>query len=247
VNEASGGGAAPPNIDVGEYCRRVEEHLTRVNGGHLVRVVGPGFELVREWAETGIPLSVVYRGIDLKAERHKAGKSRRPLRIEFCEPDVRDIYESWKRAVGLSGADSVPVSGLSAETAEPRRRSLTRHLDRAIDRLSRAAGVLDLPVGLREAIDRALQELVAMRDAARKARGQAREDLAARLTAIETDLTLAARTHAPPSDLTALTADAEAELGPYRTRLGAEAWQRSIDLTVDRLLRDRYGLPVLVL
>jgi len=247
VNESSGGEAAPASVDIGEYCRRVEEHLTRVNGGHLVRVVGPGFELVREWAETGIPLSVVFRGIDLKVERHKAGKSRRPLRIEFCEPDVRDIYEGWKRAVGLSGGDRVPVSGLSADAAEPRRRSLTRHLDRAIDRLSRAAGVLDLPVGLREAIDVAMQELVTLRDAARKARGQARDDLTVRLAAIDADLTKAARAHAPAQELTALEADAASELGPYRARLADEAWQRSIDLTVDRLLRDRYGLPVLAL
>ena len=47
------------DVDIGEYCRQVEDHLTRVNGGHLVRIVGPGFELVRGWANEGIPLSVV--------------------------------------------------------------------------------------------------------------------------------------------------------------------------------------------
>jgi hypothetical protein len=68
-------------VDVAEYCRRVEDHLTRVNAGHLVRIVGPGFELVRGWAEAGVPLSVVFRGIELKAERHREGASTRPLRI----------------------------------------------------------------------------------------------------------------------------------------------------------------------
>src|SRR3954464_963633 len=87
--------------DVGEYCRRVEDHLTRASGGHLVRIVGPGFEIVRQWAIEGVPLSVVYRGIDLKAERHRAGQAARPLRIEFCEADVRAIYDDWGRAVGL--------------------------------------------------------------------------------------------------------------------------------------------------
>ena len=76
--------------DLGDYCRRVEQHLTQVNGGHLVRVVGPGFEMVRQWAEAGIPLTVVFHGIELKAERHRAGASRRPLRIEFCDADVRE-------------------------------------------------------------------------------------------------------------------------------------------------------------
>ena len=58
--------------DVGQYCRDIEAHLTRVNGGHLVRIVGPGFALVREWYQDGIPLSVVLRGIEAKASRHDA-------------------------------------------------------------------------------------------------------------------------------------------------------------------------------
>ena len=32
--------------DLGEYCRRIEDHLTRTNAGHLVRIVGPGFQEV---------------------------------------------------------------------------------------------------------------------------------------------------------------------------------------------------------
>src|SRR5688572_16366781 len=75
-------------IDVGDYCRRVEEHLARVNEGQIIRVVGASFELVRGWARAGIPLSVTCYGIDRKAERHRAGQARRALRLEFCEPDV---------------------------------------------------------------------------------------------------------------------------------------------------------------
>jgi hypothetical protein len=67
VSEARETGESATAGDLGEYCRRVEDHLTRVNAGHLVRIVGPGFALVRQWADAGVPLSVVYRGIDLKA------------------------------------------------------------------------------------------------------------------------------------------------------------------------------------
>ena len=87
--------------EIGEYCRRVEDHLTRANAGHLVRIVGPGFELVRQWAIAGVPLSIVCRGIDDKAERHREGKATRPLRIEFCEGDIRVLYDRWRRAIGL--------------------------------------------------------------------------------------------------------------------------------------------------
>ena len=104
-------------VDVGEYCRTVEDHLTRVNGGHLIRIVGPAFELVRQWAEAGVPASVVLRGIDLKAERHRLGNSTRPLRLEFCEADVRDVYRNWRRAVGLLGSEGAENGEAIAEDA----------------------------------------------------------------------------------------------------------------------------------
>ena len=42
-----------------------------------------------------------------------------------------------------------------------------------------------------------------------------------------------------------LRAEAEQDLAPYRDRLPGDAWQRSIDVTITRLLRDRYGLPTI--
>ena len=236
---------AGPSVDVGDYCRQVEDHLTRVNAGHLVRIVGPGFELVRQWAEEGMPLSVVFRGIDLRAERHRAGKSRRPLRIEFCEADVRDLFEGWRRAVGLPRAGEAAAGGPAVEAAEPRRRSLTRHLDRAIDRLAASAGRLDLPEAFRAAADTLLQDLVTTRDAAKKARGAARDEVVARLSALDARLVGAAQASASAELLETLRREAEQDLAPYRDRLPGDAWQRSIDVTVTRLLRDRYGLPTI--
>lgn len=89
-------------IDPGPYCREIEAYLCRKNGGHLVRVVGPAFGLVVDWARQGIPLKVVMRGIDRRVERQAAGRSAgRPLRIEFCEADVIDVFREWRRAVGV--------------------------------------------------------------------------------------------------------------------------------------------------
>jgi hypothetical protein len=242
--------------DVGAYCRRVEDHLTRANAGHLVRIVGPGFELVRHWAESGVPLSVVFRGIDMKAERHREGQARRPLRIEFCESDVRAVFENWRRAVGFATGTRVLPGGVDGDgtsdgqaTAdpEPKRPSLTRHLDRAIDRLSRIGGRLELASALRDACDRILQELVAMRDAASGSRGAARDAFVAKLAPLDTELADAVRSHAPADLRAAVRFDAEADLQIYRGRLAPDVWQRSVDVTADRLLRDRLGLPLLEL
>lgn len=235
-------------IDVGAYCRQVEDYLTRGNAGHLVRIVGPGFEIVRGWAEEGIPLSVVFRGIDVKLERHRAGHATRPLRIEFCESDVRDVYDRWRRAVGLGalarpGApDETTSDGVEEERKRP---SLSKQLDRAVERLSRAAGRLDVPEAVRESIGVLLTELTTLRDAAKKARGDARDAIAAKLGPLDAELRDVARRSAPPDLMTTLEREARQDLAAFRDRLAADRWQQAIDATVDRLLRDRWGLPSL--
>ena len=243
--------------DLGEYCRRIEDHLTRANAGHLVRIVGPGFELVRGWADAGVPLSVVYRGIDLKAERHREGASRRPLRIEFCAGDVQAIFDQWRRAVGImplgeggDGPETSEPAELPAAQGEPpdvsqKRRSLGRHLDRAIDRLSRAAARMDVPEGLREDCTRLLQALATIRETSARLRGDARTEVEAALGSLDAELAEAVRRHAAPDWMDTIRVEAAADLAPFRTRLPPEAWDRSMNVTIDRLLRDRLGLPAL--
>jgi hypothetical protein len=252
--------------EIGDYCRQVEDYLTRANAGHLVRIVGPGFDLVRGWARSGVPLSVVFRGIDRKAERHREGAARRPLRIEFCAADVIAVFVQWRRAIGLPWrADGLPgeaaapagvgeggrgegdAAAPAPAEADAKRPSLTRHLDRAIDRLGRAGGRLDWPVELRDACDRVLQALADMRASAPKLRGAARDAAVARLGPLDAELAAAIRQFVPPEIRGPLVDAARAELAPFRARLSGEAWDRSVDVTADRLLRDRLGLPFLEL
>lgn len=242
--------APDASLDLGEYCRLVEAHLTRVNGGHLVRIVGPGFALVRGWADAGIPLRVVFRGIDDKAERHAAGASaRRPLRIEFCDADVRQVFDRWQRAVGLTtrAAATTPVDEDAAPEAgaETKRPSLAKHLERAIDRLARTAGKLDLPEPLRDGLGLILAEAADARDAARALRGADREPLVARVARLDDSLMTLARTTAAADLLAAIRREAEQDLAAYRGRLAGDAWTKAVGATADQLLRDRLGLPTL--
>ncbi len=232
-------------LDLGEYCRQVEEHLTRVNGGHLVRVTGVAFELARTWAQRGIPLSVVRYGIDRKAERHRTGTARRPLRLEFCEGDVEAAFAQWRRAVGVSGLQSGEVEAPSQpESERTRRPSLVKALDRVVDRLVRASGRLDAPPELQAALGRVLEIVVAIREDARGARGGAREALRSRLVEADAGLMAAARAAADAASID-VRALAAADLAPYRARLDPAAWERSVEAGAARLLRERFGLPTL--
>ena len=121
-------------MDAAEYCREVETYLCRKNEGHLVRIVGPAFEQVCGWATRGVPLKVVFRGIDQYCERYYAkGPRRRPIRIEFCEADVLDVFDAWRRAVGVSTAAGAETD--DREEPAPRKPTLTLHIERATARL----------------------------------------------------------------------------------------------------------------
>jgi hypothetical protein len=248
----TGTDGAAGGVDVGEYCRSIEDHLTRINGGHLVRVVGPGFDLVRGWAESGVPLSVVYRGIELKADRARArrsspGRAPRPLRIEFCEADVIDLFESWRRAVGVPAATgAIEATGHDGQPAPKRAPSLTKHLDRVIDRLGRVAGRTDLPPSLVESLTMLLEAVSSLREEAKGTR-RGLDALKDRLAPLDAQMMTAVRSAAPPELLDDLTREAAQDLAPFQPRLSPEAWRQALELTIDRLLRDRFGLPTIVM
>src|SRR3982751_7124884 len=111
-------------MEPSEYCRQIEAYLCRKNEGHLIRIVGPAFEQVCGWAVQGIPLKVVFRGIDQYCERYYSkGPRRRPVRIEFCEADVFDLFDAWRRAVGVAAGPGDAVEEV------PRKPALASHLD----------------------------------------------------------------------------------------------------------------------
>jgi hypothetical protein len=87
-----------------EFCRELEAYLCRKNEGHLIRIVGPVFGTVTGWAEQGIPLKVAFRGIDRYFDRQRQTHKprRRPVPIQFCEADILDAFDEWRRAVGVS-------------------------------------------------------------------------------------------------------------------------------------------------
>jgi hypothetical protein len=232
-----------------DYCREIETYLCRKNEGHLIRIVGPSFELVCGWAERGVPLTVAFRGIDRYVERYYAkGPRRRPVRIDFCEADVLDVFDEWRRAVGVSSplVGTEPTGDAADEDAHGRRHaSLPAHLDRAIARLTALRAGDDR--SLDPVLETVVSELDAVRARARGLRGNARSELLARLADLDARLVAAARARLTPEALAGLRREAEAELAPFRARMPREAYEQSLAACSDRLVRERAHLPVLTL
>jgi hypothetical protein len=260
----------------GEFCREIETYLCRKNDGHLIRIVGPVFEKVCAWASQGVPIKIAYRGIDRYFERQHAkgpGPRRRPIRVEFCEADILDAFDEWRRAVGVtasaaaagaadgSNAASASYDGASAgrgsnasatgdatESAEShahakRKPGLQTHIDRVMARLTQRR--MDSGPKLGEVIDRVLGELDTMRAGARGVRSDGRAAVIDRLTAIDRELMTAAREALEPPALEDLRREAARELEPFRSRMPADAFRETSEAALERLIRERWRLPSL--
>jgi hypothetical protein len=231
-------------IDAAEYARQVETYLCQKNGGHLVRVVGPAFDLVCGWAATGVPLKVAFRGIDRCCERHEAkGPRRRPVRIEFCEADVLDAFDDWRRAVGVGTA---AVAGPASAPAAPARKPpLAAHIERAIARLANVRGTNGAAGDFPRLLDAIVRELEQMVVTASKARGDARAVLVSRLGELDRQLIDAAIRELDAGESVRLRAEAGEELATFAGRMPADARDRALALAFERLVRERRRLPVL--
>jgi len=223
---------------VENYCRDIEAYLCRKNDGHLIRVTGPAFEQVMRWSEQGIPLKVACEGIDRYFERHtRKGPRRRPLRIDFCDADVLDAFDAWRKAVGVAQEQEAG--------AERARSSLATHLERAIARLTSLRGSTNAMQVLGEVLERVARELDQLQPQARAARGHAREALLGQLAALDSELMQAALGALDDQMRRDALNDATTQLEPFRGRMAPEAYERACVVAMEKHVRDHFRLPTL--
>ena len=212
------------------------------NDGHLIRVVGPSFDLVSRWAARGIPIKIAYEGIDRYFERYyRSGPRRRPVKIDFCEADVLDVFDEWRRATGITtSADS------AIPTHDQRRESLPAHLERVLIRLTAARASGRIGAELDALIDRVSRELDLVRSKPGGLRGDARRALLDRLAQMDADMMATVRGDVEPDVLTALSADADDEIRPFRAGMAAEIYARTREAAIARLIRQKFNLPIIL-
>jgi hypothetical protein len=230
-----------------EYCRAIETYLCRKNDGHLIRIVGPAFEQVLGWAARGVPIRIAFHGIDRYFERYYAkGPRRRPVRIEFCEADVLDAFDEWRRAIGIAHEVKAPApassSSLAPDETTRRHESLPAHIDRVIARLTTLRAGADRP--LDSTLAGVIRELDGRRAGARNLRAGARREFIDRLSAIDGELLDAARRLCDATTLERFAAEADEELAPFKDRLSTATLEESRRAAVNRLVRERWRLPV---
>ena len=226
--------------DYAEYCRAVETYLSKKNRGHLIRLVGPAFELVRRWAEQGLPLKIVMRGIDERVTRHEAknkNSRRYPLHIEFCENDVLRAFDDWRRAVG----STIDVDRRSDNRATAK--SLPKHLTSVMLRLTACLMNPEPWPGLHVVLNRVVRALNELREQAKTARGSVRSDLLRSLQTLDGVMMRDIRVGADAATIKAAEAEVAMELSAFRERMSQSAYEEATKLAVEQHLRVQLGLP----
>jgi hypothetical protein len=227
------------------YCREVESYLCRKNDGHLIRVVGPSFDLVSQWAAIGIPLKIVCAGIDRYFERyHRQKRRRRPVRIDFCAADVLEMYDEWRRVAGIVASQTADAGERGSTRRGP---PLAEHLARALTKLSSARALGRIGPRADSLIDEISKDFDLVKQAPLGLRGEARKALTARLGAFDAALAAIALEALDAGDVEELRAEARRDLEGFRDQMSPERLARAVDATVDRLARMRLGLPTLIL
>ena len=264
--------ASEPPLSLAEYVRAIERHVCQKNDGHLIRVVGPAFDIVSGWEREGIPLKVALQGIDRYFARYyrsrgepavRLARRRRPVRVEFCDADVLEVFDEWRRAVGITrrtlddrGADdgvpidaagpSDPLPDQMSDRTSGRGPSLPAHLQRVLIKLSSARAMGRIGSEMDRVIDRVSHELDRARTEARgpgKLRGEARRALIERLAALDREVVDAAAAALTAAARSGLEVEADRELAAFRARLAPDAYQRAHQAVVDRLVREHALLP----
>ncbi len=166
------------------------------------------------------------------------------MKIDFCEGDVLDAFDEWRRAVGLPAAIEDEGAGIASPSTA--RGSLPAHLERAVLRLTNARATGALGDAFDGVTDRVAHELEAARAAAHGVRGRARTELLARLRTLDRELLDGARARLDASQRAAFARQVADDLAPYRTRMAPDAFARAQEAALDRLVRERFALPTLV-
>src|SRR4029077_1552824 len=150
-------------------------------------------------------------------------------------------FDKWRRAVVVVASSEAPGSSPATRHA-----SLPAHLERVVRRPTSGRANSSLGAEFDEVIDRVSAELDAARAKAGGLRGEARQALIDRLATLDTELIERARAALDDATREALAREADDELSGFRSGMTDEVFGRAREAAIDRLVRERCGLPVVV-
>jgi len=240
------------------YFTEIEEHFQRRRGG-IVLLSTLDWALIETWKDAGIPLEAALRGIDAAFDRYeqRPSKSKKVNSLAYCAQEVLTSAEEMKEAaVGVAKEEETPADGRSAMNRGFDPNEIAAYLLGNAEKLERVelpdtSGVHPAEVARETA--RALRELAEGMVAGTpglemQPRARLRlEDLERRLTVMEEKLLAALLAATPDEEVVSVRAQADRELGPYRSKMNAPQIDQLQKQYIYKRLLENHGLPRLSL
>jgi hypothetical protein len=226
------------------YFTEIEEHFQQRRG--RIQLSPLDWALIETWKEAGIPLEVVFRGVDAAFDKYeqRPSKSQKINSLAYCAQAVLVSAEEMKEAaVGAQSTDAQsnrPSGFPIAEICVFLRRN-AEQLDAA--KLPLAKGI-DATSLARETAN-TLREIAADLEATKTP--PRLEDLERRLTVAEEKLLAVLLAATPDEQIVSVRAEADRELAPYRRKMPSAQIEQLLKQYVHKRLLEKYGLPRLSL
>jgi len=220
------------------YFTEIEERFQRRRGtGLLLSTLD--WALIETWKDAGIPLHAVLAGIDATFDKYdrRPSKTRKVNSLAYCSQEVLAAAEEMKEAaVGAQDHASSQTAGLSAG-------EIASYLLRNAASLQQA----DVPDPVRKVANQAAGTLAEMAATLENSGPPRLEDLERHLTVLEEKLTAALTMTASEADLVSWSAEADREIGPYRSKMPAFQIEQLKKQFVHKRLLEKATIPRLSL
>ena len=200
------------------YFTEIEERFQRRRGSGLV-LSTLDWALIETWKDAGIPLEAVLTGIDATFDKYdrRPRKTRKVNSLGYCAQEVLSAAEDMKEAaVGVQRQERGRAPGLSSDEIKA---FLLRNV--ALLRQAGDPGANEAPPAtLRATAEECAAALVEIAEGMGEGSlGPRLEDVERRLTILEEKLVAALTMATPEAELVALRAEADREIGPYRSKM----------------------------
>ncbi|MBI4455450.1 MAG: hypothetical protein HY644_06070 [Acidobacteria bacterium] len=214
------------------YFTEIEEYFVRKRGKHML--VSPlDWSLIESWKQIGIPLHVVFRGIDRAFEKHQAHASEKRINsIFYCQPTVTECFDEYRQAA-IGGPEQ--RGGNKPEYAE-RVLATMRGLAQRLDAVSSA--FLEA-----EVLDRARQLLGELLKEINTAGPPAMPAIEDTLKVCDSLLLESGRRNLDSAAIEAFHREARQELRIYKRKVSPEMYSRIEKNFINRKIRETCDIP----
>jgi hypothetical protein len=225
------------------YLEAIEQYFTEKRGNALI-LSPKDWPLVTSWQEQGIPLEMIYAGIDrafARLEEHPNPARRRSLRtLAACKYDVEKLWkehqETLQEASHATDEETVSPFQIDKQRILTKVRSVITQLRKIAER-PKYQCIADNLLLTSDALEFLLPAIEECGDEI------SLSQFLQQIRQCEQELVANLKTALPLAEQHALQAKVEAQLAPYKRNMKDSVYQETLQIALLKALRDAYPLP----